>query len=171
MSDDLQKRRMRESLFYYFLKRKISFVVLLLFVLLSVKCTFENSEEKKERELFDQALGNINAGGVTSIKLSEITQFEWETVCDVHPYWGELYLEQYDRTYRGPGSQAHDGTWVLVFIAHDGSPKYMWEVEKSGVLIKTEGIQQCFSKEEALLNKIVPFYNWPQYQLEREFQK
>ncbi|MFH0783336.1 MAG: hypothetical protein V2B20_15485 [Pseudomonadota bacterium] len=158
---------------------KYSWLFLLLLVLSSTKCTFENSEEMKEREIFQKSLGAINRLGVESIRLSEITKFEWETVCDVHPYWGDLYLKQYDRTYRGPGSQAHDRNWVLVFIEHNGKPKYMWPAERDsesiktgqidGVLIKRDSPQQCFSKEEAVLNKIEPYYNWPQYQLESEF--
>lgn len=75
--------------------------------------------------LFRYRLNSAAQALKKEINFSEIATFEWEEVCDHHPYDGEFKHPKYGRTYSAPMSAAHDGIWVLLFIEKDGSPTYI----------------------------------------------
>jgi len=75
--------------------------------------------------------------------------FNWETVCFNHPYDEDVYLKQYDRTYKAPWYTAHDGVWVLVFVSSSGSPTYIWgSCKNSGANFIDKG-KRCFGRENS----------------------
>lgn len=81
------------------------------------------------------------------IYLSELATFEWEEVCDHHPYDGGFKYQKYGRTYHAPMSAAHDGVWVLLFIEKDGSPTYIsGSCARGGASIREFG---CLSRTQA----------------------
>jgi hypothetical protein len=50
--------------------------------------------------LFRSRLSKYAAEGRAVIPLSDLASFDWEMVCENHPYdGGRLYLEKYGRTY------------------------------------------------------------------------
>lgn len=75
--------------------------------------------------LFRYRLNSAAQTQKTEINFSELATFEWEEVCNHHPYDGEFKYPKYGRTYSAPISAAHDGVWVLLFIEKDGSPTYI----------------------------------------------
>ena len=75
--------------------------------------------------LFRYRLNSAAQTQKKEIKFSELATFEWEEVCNHHPYDGEFKHPKYGRTYIAPMSAAHDGVWVLLFIEKDGSPTYI----------------------------------------------
>ncbi|WP_154716350.1 hypothetical protein [Sterolibacterium denitrificans] len=82
------------------------------------------------------------------INFSELATFEWEEVCDHHPYDGDFKHPKYGRTYTAPMSAAHDGVWVLLFIEKDGSPTYIsGSCTRGGASIREFG---CLSRTKAV---------------------
>lgn len=96
---------------------------------------------------FRYRLSNAALTQKTEIHLPEMATFEWEEVCDHHPYDGEFKHPKYGRTYHAPMSAAHDGVWVLLFIAKDGSPTYiLGNCTRGGARIREFG---CLSRTQA----------------------
>ncbi len=75
--------------------------------------------------LFRYRLNSAAQAQKKEIDLSGLATFEWDEVCDHHPYDGEFNYPKYGRTYSAPKNAAHDGVWVLLFIEKDGSPTYI----------------------------------------------
>ena len=75
--------------------------------------------------LFRYRLSSAIQQQKNQINFVELTPFDWEEVCDHHPYNGEFKHPNYNRTYRAPMSAARDEAWVLLFIDKGGSPTYI----------------------------------------------
>jgi hypothetical protein len=85
-------------------------------------CLTELAPDSANEDLFRSRLSKYAAEGKAEIPLTDLASFDWEMVCENHPYdGGWLYLEKYGRTYEAPESSAHKGVWVLLFVAADGS--------------------------------------------------
>lgn len=101
-----------------------------------------------DEALFRYRLSSAAQTKKKEINLSELTEFEWEDVCDHHPYDGEFKYPKYGRTYTAPISAAHDGVWVLLFIEKDGSPTYIsGSCTRGGARIHEFG---CLSRTQAV---------------------
>jgi hypothetical protein len=75
--------------------------------------------------LFRSRLSKYAAEGKAEIPLTDLASFDWEMVCENHPYDGPVYLKKYGRSYGAPESSAHKGVWVLLFVASDGSATHI----------------------------------------------
>lgn len=109
--------------------------------------------------LFRYRLNSAAQTHKKEINFSELATFEWEEVCNHHPYDGEFKYPKYGRTYSAPMNAAHDGVWVLLFIEKDGSPTYITgsctrggaHIEEFGCMPRTqaifrlEGSSRCLS--------------------------
>lgn len=97
--------------------------------------------------LFRYRLNSAAQTQKKEINFSELATFEWEEVCNHHPYDGEFKYPKYGRTYSAPVSAAHDGVWVLLFIEKDGSPTYITgSCTRGGAYIKEFG---CMPRTQA----------------------
>ena len=98
--------------------------------------------------LFRYRLNNAAQTQKKEINFSELATFEWEEVCDHHPYDGDFKHPKYGRTYSAPMRTAHDGVWVLLFIERDGSPIYIsGSCTRGGAHIRGFG---CLSRTQAI---------------------
>ena len=98
--------------------------------------------------IFRYRLSSAAQSQKKEFQLSELATFEWEEVCDHHPYDGEFKYPKYGRTYHAPMSAAHDGVWVLLFIEKDGSPTYVsGSCARGGARIRDFG---CLSRTQAI---------------------
>ena len=101
-----------------------------------------------DEALFRYRLSSAAKTQTREINLSELATFDWEEVCDHHPYDGEFKHPKYGRTYTAPMSAAHDGVWVLLFIEKDGSPTYIsGSCVRGGASIREFG---CLSRTNAV---------------------
>lgn len=110
--------------------------------------------------LFRYRLGKAVEDKKTEITLAELTNFEWEEVCDHHPYDGEFKHPKYNRTYQAPMNLSRDGIWVLLFIDKSGNPTYLsGNCNRSGALIREFG---CRSRSNAVF-RLKPSKPCPTY--------
>ena len=87
--------------------------------------------------LFRSRLSKYAAEGRPMIRLSDLADFDWDMVCDNHPYDEPVYLEKFGRTYEAPLSSANKGVSVLLFVANDGSGTHLTcSCAKGGARIK-----------------------------------
>ena len=97
---------------------------------------------------FRQALESQKLRGARELKLPELMSGDWELVCGSNGYGGDFYLERYNRTYPAVGA-LHDGSWGLVFIAHDGSyVAAAGNCASPGIYLSVEG---CLERARATL--------------------
>lgn len=130
--------------------------------------------EKNERVRFCQNIQERAEKGEEIIKLSDVTWFDWETVCNSHPYSGSFYLEKYKKEYIGPWSQQHDGTWVYVFIDSKGKSRYLWPESGCKILLigTSERKQRCYENKELILRKrdyssLPELKNMPRFEIDQ----
>lgn len=98
--------------------------------------------------LFRYRLSHAVQDKKTVISLAHLASFEWEEVCDHHPYDGEFKHPKYGRTYHAPMNAAHDGIWVLLFIDKEGHPTYVsGSCTQGGAYIREFG---CLSRNNAV---------------------
>lgn len=101
-----------------------------------------------EEALFRYRLSSVALAQKREINFFELATFEWEEVCDHHPYEGEFKYPKYGRTYTAPSRAAHDGVWVFLFIKEDGSPIYIsGSCTRGGVSFREFG---CLSRTQAV---------------------
>jgi len=140
-----------------FLKTIMKIVVIFLLVALAIVGTlwdFSLLPTSLDEGLFRYRLSEKTIHGAQVINLSELMGGDWEVVCESHGYNGPLYLKKYGRTYP-PAAPPQDGIWGLVFIAKDGSPRYVvGSLKHGGANINiTSG---CIERSNAVLIRSGP---------------
>ncbi len=105
-----------------------------------------------DEALFRYRLSQFLSGSEKRQALRDIGSFDWDLVCDNHPYRGPRYVAKYDRTYQGPIWAAHDGVWVLLFIDHKGNPKHF--AGSCNISAYFGELVGCVSKDQAVVDKI-----------------
>lgn len=125
------------------LKRKIAAISIL--TTLFAVWTMIDSPRSIEEYLF---LKNLKDTPEQRINLALLNKREWETVCSMPGYGGDLYLEKYKKTYT-PAGAMQDGVWALRFIRSDGtSIAVSGTCNQTGAYIK---LDKCVVRNDAVL--------------------
>lgn len=127
-------------------KAPLHATILLLILLFWAIAPFSVAEALFHHRLKQAALAQQD-----SIRLSELTHFDWEEVCEHHPYDGDFKHPESGRVYRSPFSAAHDGTWVLLCMDHKGNPESISGNCSNGGATIEEFQFRCLQREKAVL--------------------